>query len=151
MTLTNVKKPILSPESITVNTSYTFTLNPCDDLQYFDQIDRIKSLEGYAINYILPVVPAIVDIYMEVSRAGRLHFHGTINFPTIAHIKDFYVNVIHKLSKKFQIEIDTICDPDKWREYCTKSSHLINVHLVTNKNLLKKLNKQVVVNYIPIN
>jgi len=135
------KCTMLSPELIEINTVYTITLNPSDDFQYWTNESyqaRIKALSAYVELYLLKQIPAVVDIYMESSRTGRLHFHGTIKFLKSDHILEFYLMTLHKLVGKFQIEIDTIKDIKIWTTYCRKSSHLIDVNIKTNSHNLKR-------------
>jgi len=72
------------------------------------------------------------DLYGDVSRTGRIHYHGKIRFKTIDAIKKFYLKYIYKLSDKFQIEMDTIDDEEVWDEYCTKSHHIWDIHVTSH-------------------
>jgi CDP-glycerol glycerophosphotransferase (TagB/SpsB family) len=77
------------------------------------------------------------QMYPELSRTGRLHFHGFIK---VNDILNFYLKVVHgKLNAKFGgkpqyiFEIDTIgngidenspAELLKWYKYCTKQQPL---------------------------
>lgn len=137
------KAKIVSPEEIKLNEFYTLTLNPNDRHQYFDATNRIDKLTSYMQAKILDCPNMDVDVHMEISRKGRLHFHGTIMFCKTEHILYFYLHKINEWLESFQIEIDTISDRLKWDTYCTKSSNLIKVninskHVIDFSKLLKK-------------
>lgn len=132
---------IVSPEEIEVNKLYAITMAPNDDLQYWTDEERVSKLEHYMINYILKDAPAVIDITMEVSRTGRLHYHGTIMFPIRRNIHNFYINTIHKWLNKFIIEIDTIKDLTVWLTYCGKCKDVMmeDVKIHSTKALMKRL------------
>lgn len=135
---------IISPESIDLNFQYAITFNPSDDYQYWtnkDYNDRIRALNAYMTIYVLKVIPAECHLRMEFSRTGRLHYHGTIQFHSLEGIRVFYLEVLHKLQLKFQIEIDTIKDIHVWANYCTKMDKLICEELSTNCTQLRRYNK----------
>lgn len=144
MTPQNGKCNIVCPEDVKVNTNYTLTLNPIDDLQYWTNEgyeSRIQALSAYVSLYLLPNIPAEVVLYMESSRTGRLHFHGTIKFHSKKDILKFYLEIIRYLQTRWHIEMDTIKDADIWEAYCTKQKHLIDERFKTNEIQLKRLNK----------
>lgn len=127
------KMSIMSPELVLVDTEYTLTINPNDDFQFFNDIgsERIKKSENH-IKYLMRKYPNfIMNLQLEVSRTGRLHWHGTILFKKQKHITDFYLEAIHDLLLKHHIEMDTIADPQKWKEYCLKGKHMMDVNLYT--------------------
>ena len=137
---------IISPELITVDTEYTFTVNPSDDFQFFKEIgsERIKKAQNH-MTYIIRQNPNVkINLQLEISRTGRLHWHGTLMFKHLKHVTTFFLETIPDLLTKHHIEIDTIADKAKWKEYCLKQKHLIDVNLYTDdliKNLGKPRNK----------
>lgn len=143
MTKKNGYKPtvtIVSPETIKPLVWYTLTLNPCDDLQYLKAEDRVESLKSYFINWFLKRHTCFkCEVYMEVSRTGRLHFHGKIAWYNHVDIKTFFTIDIIDILSKFQMEIDSISDPEKWEVYITKSKHLKFPYIKSNdrKNLTR--------------
>lgn len=143
--------PILSPETIQLNTNYAITINPCDDYQFFKEEtgdSRITKSNNH-ITYLIRNNPNyIFDLHLEVSRKGRIHYHGTLSFTHTNHIRNFYLEFIPKLLLSHHIEIDTISDPKKWEDYCKKSKILFNYNLKTTDIIkVKKPNNKL---YKPI-
>jgi len=125
---------ILAPEEVNKDTLYTFSLNPDDDHQFWKENNSLQRelkftdfWRKFLERYLTPV--AQYDIHLEVSRLGRLHFHGTIQFKDI---KEFYLYTLHWMLHICQIEIDTIKDPLVWKEYCTKQN-LLKFNLVSTQ------------------
>lgn len=137
------KVNVLSPEDIVPNKYYTLTINPCDDFQYFKNNNRLENFTLYIKQQMRQLVNVCdIDLYIEVSRAGRLHGHGTVQFKTNQSIADFYLNHVHRILRANQIEIDTLSDVEDWSEYCQKSQHLIKLRIQT-KDVLKLQLKEV--------
>jgi len=63
---------------------------------------------------------ATIEVYMELSRNGRFHFHGRIKFESIICIMYFYSVDLRRLHASGTGEIDTETDPMKWNLYCRK-------------------------------
>lgn len=137
---TFAKAPILSPEKIVPLQMYSITLNPNDKRQFFNCSDRIEKLTKFMEDLLLEVPNIDFVLHMEVSRTGRLHFHGTIKFNTKESIKHFFVIQIHDWLEVLHIDIDNLLDPVIWTTYCTKSRHLIDV-VVSTKDVLQKYRK----------
>lgn len=74
---------------------------------------------------------------METSSKGRLHWHGTILFKHIEHLKYFYIEFIHKFLLNHTVEMDTITtEPvskkyESWNHYCEKQGKFNLPHLDT--------------------
>lgn len=134
------KAKIISPEEIVCDTKYSFTINPNDKRQYFDCIDRVIKLREFLEQQILEIPNVHINVYMECSRNGRLHFHGTIMFTTFDSIKHYYINKMHDWSNWCNMEIAPLTDPDKWQEYCVKSKKIIHEH-ITTKDCLDRYRK----------
>lgn len=132
----NNKNNIVSPELIEVGTQYSFNFSPSDDRQFWNNVDRIGSLKTYFTTFILKRSSMHIDAYMEISRNGRLHFHGTCKFLKQEHIIEFFVDHLHYIQNNGIIEIDTISDLDKWLVYCRKSQHLIKCNIRSNEHLI---------------
>lgn len=129
----SLKLNILSPELIETKRPYSFNLNPSDEHQYFSkESNRIRDVGRYFSTYLVTLFTAHCEVYMEISRTGRLHFHGIITFNTTNDIRQFYIEAIHNLLKQCTIEIDTIKDMDIWRTYITKCQSLIKWHYVSS-------------------
>jgi len=113
----------MDPEKVEKNVVYSFTINPNDANQYFEKTDRLgrfrDNLYGKLLLNLAPY--AKYDIYIEISKKGRLHGHGTIE---IIDILNFYLKSIPYLMDFCSYEMDTIASPEVWLKYCTKQSHL---------------------------
>lgn len=133
----NFKDKMMSPEILTINTIYSLTLNPNDKRQFFDNTDRVLKLKQFIEQQLLEIPNVKLILYMEISRNGRLHFHGTINFTTIESIRHFYICKVHEWQEYYQMDMDTIKDPQIWNEYCTKSKSIINERVSTEDCLNK--------------
>lgn len=145
------KEEIISPEDIIPKVRYAITINPSDKRQFFECTDRIDKLKDSMIQLLLQVPNVDIDIRMEVSRAGRLHFHGTISWSNHEAIKHFFVIQIHqwmqihnisivKIGKDDSTNEDLIDHNNKWDEYCSKSRHLIDVR-ITSKDIFRTYRK----------
>lgn len=129
---------IIKPEDIVLNTYYTLTLSPEDNIHNSyddDDDDKYKALLGFTseIHKLILKYQDCADIvlYTEYSKTGRIHFHGIILFKDIFKA---YFFLLPKLSAYGFIEIDSIhllqclenCKEDeedglaKWISYCTK-------------------------------
>lgn len=125
------KAPLISPEEIQLKQVYAITINPSDKRQYFDCTDRVQKLTEYMEKLILTVPNIGFHLWMECSRNGRLHFHGTISFPSYDSIRRFYVIQLHSWLDLLNIEMKVIDNVEKWNAYCIKSKHLIDVYINT--------------------
>jgi len=137
----NEKYSCLSPEEMVTNRKYTFTFNPSNDGQYFNAENRIDLVKKQ-METLLVRLSAEITVRMEVSKMGRLHWHGTIKFPYDKNIADFFILQIHMLQSKGTYEIDNIAKPSDWQEYCNKQT-LIQppVILKTPDAWIKRLKK----------
>lgn len=135
------KQTMVKPDKACVNTWYTFSINPCDDFQFFKErlgSDRIKKARNH-MEYVLRQYPNIhIVLYIDVSSAGRIHWHGTILFPKLQSIRDFYTEMIHELLTKHTVEMDTIKEAEVWDAYCTKTIPLWDVRISTEQLVMKK-------------
>ena len=136
------KKQILTPEEVSSNTKYTFTINPA--AQYEDQKNRLRT----AVNAHMQTFKSLGDdkvctweLYPELSRGGRIHYHGWIQ---IHNRLKFYLNLMRFLNKN-QVEIDTIEDMNVWETYCTKQKDMFQTKVkyypfksIKNNQILKE-------------
>lgn len=131
---------LMSPEDMKIEIAYAITINPSDDFQYFkyDDDERLEEFIGYWSARI-QVMRCDLSLHTEVSKMGRLHFHGIIKFPTIGCIRNFYLTDIRKLSLQSMVQITAITDRVKWDEYCTKSKFLIDRPIKTTDANIKRL------------
>lgn len=145
---------VLSIEDIMSGIKYTFNFNPNDDFQYWHDNERVDKLLKMA-QYWLDDIDAIIEMNMEVSPLGRLHFHGTIKWglapngadglPTVAHaptaLLSFYLHTLPRLMKKGTLKIGIIQDAAIWETYCTKQKSLSLPSLKTSDSHAKRINK----------
>lgn len=125
MAFSNNPHKLPSPEDIDIELPYTFTFNPCDGRQYYYDADRVETFMEYWRTLFDSMFDDIeIDVHLEVSKLGRLHFHGIIKFKNLLN---FYLKDIIKLKNEGTLEIDTIEDGEVWEEYCTKQK-LLNIH-----------------------
>lgn len=140
MTQPNLMHKLPSPEEVLLDVPYTFTFNPSNAYQRWNHEDRLKLMQNWMI-LVFSVIPAKIKGKIEISRMGRIHFHGTITFPSTTphtgcsayeNVSNFYVDHVGNLTDKGAVEIDTIADPKVWDEYCCKSQHICNLEVNTN-------------------
>ena len=118
---------IIPPEHVKPNTEYTFTVNSNDARQYFDKEDRQELVINDMAKWMANRSKYLnVELYLEVSCIGRLHWHGTLSFVDNEAIRRFYVNDIHGLITYNIIEIDYMKDEEFWKDdYCVKQEHFM--------------------------
>ena len=125
------KSTLLKFEEMTTNVQYAVTLNPEDDHQEWSALDRLSDFyhkQKKILTFMLKD-SAHLDLMVELSPNGRLHFHGYLTlYDKIA----FYLNVVHNLSKKYSIKIDTLTSDGKWKEYIEKQADL-HQHMMQNE------------------
>ena len=131
------KKNVISPEEYILDKDYSITINPCDRFQYFGDVDRINKLKKRYELLLLEYPNVEHELYMEISRTGRLHFHGSIKFTSHKALLHYFLIHINEIMEVSNIDIDELKDPIVWMEYCRKSKHLIDVVVIT-KDCLKK-------------
>lgn len=106
---------LLSPTGI-----YSCTINPPDEGQYFESGDvRVQSFLRNLYKKLVKLNEYCSDyeFYLEVSKGGRLHVHGTLETDNII---EFYLHVPPLLKSMGQYELDTVDDIRTWMSYCTK-------------------------------
>lgn len=129
---------IMSPECVKVDTCYAISIAPTDDYQHWsDEENRLKNFVEFWQAYI-QILTAEVLAYTEVSKLGRLHFHGTIKFKTQSNINTFYIHNVHPLTKRCMVHITLITD-ELWDVYMTKSKHMDLGKIYTTDANLKRL------------
>lgn len=136
----NPKDKMLSPEAIEVGTIYSFTVNPNDKRQYWELMDRVEKLTHFMELQLIDIPNVHIMLHMEISRTGRLHFHGTIKFTTKECIKHFFLFKIYDWMKLHQLDMGVINDSKIWDDYCTKSKSILDVK-ITTKECMDKYRK----------
>lgn len=116
---------IIAPEDCKPNTVYAITINPNDKMQHFD-LSVVQRWNTFTTKISKDFMDELAPfskytLYIELSKKGRLHMHGTIE---ITDVFGFYMRAIPYLCSHTQIEMDTIKDITIWNSYCTKQKLL---------------------------
>lgn len=133
------KYKIPPPEDIVINKIYSFTINP--EKQYSKQLvgylhndsDIVKLIKHPSIKY---------ELHREISKAGRIHYHGFIQFINERELLEIFIMVIPKWMNNATFYIDTISDDTVWAEYCNKQKNLWqlnNIPSTIDGNLIQDL------------
>jgi len=118
-----------SIEEVDLEMSYAFSCNPGDSYQGFEQTgsDRIEHFQKHFEPTLMMLNQyAILDLHMEISKKGRLHYHGWLTFRSETLLL-FYLKFVHALMKRCTftlVVVDWDKDPkgSKWKEYITKQT-----------------------------
>lgn len=116
---------MIKPEDIDKGYTYAFTFNP--EIQpehngYKEKLDNFVKFDKSMTTLLGTMRHADVKVYMEISQAGRLHYHGYI---MINDIVDFCFYDLDNLKKNGSYEIDFINDKEIWEEYVTKQRDIM--------------------------
>lgn len=126
----SAKNVIPDMETITLNIAYAFTINAAG---------RAEMLSDNIANYvhILSTIKPYCEfrVFAELSKTGKLHYHGCIQFSKLENVAGFYYSLYSLLQKA------TICikplptkeDVVKWTTYISKQKAYM-------KALFKKYN-----------
>lgn len=132
---------IVKPEDVSVDKTYTFTLNPRDEYQYFNVDDHIKRVGEFKqmvrLQFIKWSDSILLDTWVEISKTGRLHVHGTLRFKDMCK---FYIKTILDVQGYGMIEIDEMTDKEVWMKYCRKQLSLNLGKIVTPDEVVKLSN-----------
>lgn len=110
-------------ENLRKDHRYSFTFNPAKQPCDYKH-DHIKSFRKY-LNHNLDLLDyCTIDVYCEMSKTGRFHYHGYI---TIHHIVSFILHDLPLLDKWCVYSIDTFYDW-VWIAYCYKQKHLMKYY-----------------------
>ena len=121
--------------------TYSITLNPENAYQFWDLPDRIETFKKHHINNLKKsslkdrINIFVLDIRLEFSPAGRLHFHGYIK---ILNKLKFYEYTLNKLTEQYQYEIDTIADHEVWETYINKQELDSKIQIGNDFKLMTK-------------
>lgn len=132
----DTKFKVIKPEDCVIDTLYSFSYNPEEqpDIQRFYNI-RLNEFESWS-QRVYEVFASLryshIRTYMEISRSGRLHFHGYIK---IKDIVQFYFYDLRKLKHYGTFEIDFINDPLKWDLYIKKQKEMMEPFCKKNSML----------------
>lgn len=109
------------PEYVILNQSYEITINLKD---YGEPPFSSQLVHYHAVfdKYISP--SSQLEARPELSKKGRLHFHGIIKWKTFKQLF-LFLQALPTLLSIAQIEIDTGGDDWQWYVYCRKMRHII--------------------------
>ena len=119
----------IKPEDIILNKQYAFSLNPneqigisCQKYVYFKRyVNTYHDWVNQQEKFIKTIKGAEIDVVIEVSQLGRLHFHGYIK---IINPFLFYIKEIPLLKHHGTFVIKEIKEPEVWKEYLKKQSKI---------------------------
>lgn len=112
------KHSLPSMEDAEENLLYSFSYNP--QFQPSDYQGNVNNWWNTQVKLIGKLKGCEVSMTMELSKLGRLHFHGTL---TIITLWKFYYNDVPMLMKEGTFEIDTIKSIDDWNAYVDKNKN----------------------------
>jgi len=133
----------LSPETVNLADRYSMTINPHNSLQSFEAPNQLQRFHAFRYDMIR-ILRRILDPFctyrfsIEVSKLGRLHLHGWVQFKDIL---GFYLMATPSLIDICTFELDLITDFLIWAAYCDKSRHIfepLSTIIENNTNLPKK-------------
>lgn len=109
------------------NVYYSITLCGSDCMQFWNHSgpNRIKNCISAYENSIQTYIYPYVSDYLfvpEISKKGRVHLHGYLKFSDVFL---FHLNSIHNLNSIMIVDIDTIDDMIKWKEYIYKDKEIM--------------------------
>lgn len=106
-----------SMEDLKLNMPYAFSFNPEAQPRDFN-VDCIPKWFTSIIKTVGKLKACTVEMSVEISKLGRLHFHGTL---TVHKSWQFYYYDVPMLCKEGSFEIDTIGKIDEWQTYIDKN------------------------------
>lgn len=148
----NEKNPILAPQVMLEEykkldasiLTVAITINPDNEFQFLDQIgsERIKKATNH-IKYLVRKHSQLdLELHIDISKRGRIHWHGLLRFRDIKHIRYFYEEFVPQMTTQHTMEVDTISNMENWMKYCNKTKLLWNVVVETNEVCkIKTVNK----------
>lgn len=139
------------PEDVVLSKDYCFTVSPSDKHQSYKYNSKtrvtefMKQWNEIFNKYFKSITTIRVKLRMEVSKHGRLHFHGWIRFRTEDDIRIFYVYIFPHLKDNCTFDIHEFKDKKSngdefvgkyktWIDYVNKQNlynEWIKVHIKT--------------------
>lgn len=105
---------------IELGKEYAISLNPCDKYQHFRSFKRPNEFMSDT-SHIRECIPHC-RLYVEISKKGRLHYHGYMMIETEEELNEFYTYSIPKMISAGTICIKNIDDEKIWKDYCLKQA-----------------------------
>lgn len=117
---------------------YSITINPSDKYQYIGKSDRLKLVQNFIYEQMLPLRTSKIHYRYSLdisqpSKVGadslgpRVHLHGRIAFACTGSILDWQLQHMYRLSRWGHVDIDTIKSLDEWDTYCDKYNHITKI------------------------
>lgn len=122
------------PHEVEAKRLYAFTINPNDNNQFWekDREDRYQLFRDGSLKRLKDALDTSnFTLHLDISSAGRMHWHGYISWDNLEDYYDFQIKSIYRLKKWSNIEIDYINDKQIWREYVIKY-HRIKKLIIKN-------------------
>ena len=113
----NCRWKCLPMESLQQGELYTFSLNPESQPAMYQE-NKIQKWYSGIVKDLSKIKHAEYHLKLEMSRLGRLHYHGTIR---VTCVWKFYLEDIAKLCAIGSFEIDGIDSMDEWQRYMDKN------------------------------
>ncbi len=123
---------------------YAFTINPCDSFQMFNlRRERFIKFIGMFIPWFNDECSHVLYyLYPELSKLGRLHFHGYLRVPR-KNTNWFYTYWVPRVTSMCSIDISELKENGiskeytNWEDYCTKQQDLFQCLKVHTNTCLK--------------
>lgn len=128
---TSVKPNNKPPDMLTINTLYSFTLNPDDKHQYYGEPERLYKCMVF-VKKLLDKQSFEYHVWPEIStpknslKTPRVHFHGFIKFINSMQIAKWYNQIHNQLAKVSYFDIDLANDPEIYHQYSQKNFKLMD-------------------------
>lgn len=123
----------IKPEQVIPDMNYAFSYNPEEQPTpqrfYNITLNCFESWSQKIYEIFATLRYCEIETYMEISKNGRLHFHGYIR---ISDIPKFFFYDIKKLRHHGTYEIDEINDEDTWIDYCVKQREYMTDFCIEN-------------------
>ncbi len=87
------------------------------------------------------------EFYLEISKNGLLHWHGSVRIEDPQLFNHGLACLKYMYTKAPAIDVDTVNDPAKWREYIKKDHPTMRTKITSRNNdpqmdIVKLLNKK---------
>lgn len=115
--ISNCRWKVPAMEDVQPSQCFAFSLSPESQPAQYES-NKVQKWYAGIVKDLSRIKNADFALKIEVSRLGRLHFHGWIKITTIWK---FYLSDIVTLCSIGSFEIDTISDMGEWQRYMDKN------------------------------